>query len=89
MSATWAVPVTVMILAAGQLALFGLSLLAHLKWKVPIEALVQLLRASVVTRAIAWPNRRLRWLGAEDAETVSAAAHESSGCPCGSHLCRK
>lgn len=37
---------TIGLLAVSRLVMFGLALVAHLRWKVPVRDLVQLLRAS-------------------------------------------
>jgi hypothetical protein len=49
MSMTSAALLTVVVLVAGQFVLFGLSLVAYLRWRVPVEALERLLRASALT----------------------------------------
>lgn len=55
MSVISAALLSVVVLVAGQLVLFGLSLVAYRRWRVPVDVLERLLRAS----ALALP-RRLR-----------------------------
>ena len=59
MSATSAMLFTVVILMVGQLVLFGLSLLAHLKWKVSTRRIIE----NSIRRNIG------RWLRGRNQET--------------------
>jgi hypothetical protein len=49
MSVTSATLLTVVVLVTGQLVLFGLSLIALLRWRVPADVVERLLRASALT----------------------------------------